>query len=683
MRGSLSTLTSALLIFMILTPVITYISIELRRAPTQLAKINYEILNQISNSAKDVEVVYGGDGLYVRSNNPPVKVVSALALTTSGINTLLGSTTINNNYEKILPKEVVDPLILNNSYILIILEGGKYFVIDDGIIKNVNQTAPDYMRSINIQYLNSSNYLRPLIYVGILKNLNSFMNNPVPGLPYDPEANYLPVGYAFITGNSHTVSKGDWYIYSDPRSDPSKVGSVFGSGSTTVTYMGMGYYRLDSQHSAYVKWYESVSGSSSGWYISYETLMSGVAGLWAYPMVVSCNRTLDLVFEVKNLGGWVSLHLKPVIYVVSPEDYVKGLPIMPYQTNPTLEAPIRYSVIRPIYTWEGSTQSASLPPNSTTTLSLTLNAGQILNSLKMGEALFLVGFRFASTNSLSLRLTSFILNYEIPVMISGSEVGKYVFLPATTAAVPEVISPDGSRLTLYRPSNLASSTLDSLTFFTPLTNGTYVIRYKLGSYGSLPQMIAWVNLTNTSSPVVEYLRNQHLGGWSHVVNDLITLEPNNAVLRDYEYFTAGSESWYSGDLVTIRNVPTAGTYNFSYYVTASLQGVTTLNLGQNTTFDLRYCWSSCTNYWRIHVNFIPDTQGYRMRVSGDVLYPSGAYYLRFGVDIPLSNTQVTTNPSLSGVKYTYKSGNTVYVVYLATQFAELTRLNNGFLVFAD
>ncbi|MEM4674958.1 MAG: hypothetical protein QXM12_01575, partial [Nitrososphaerota archaeon] len=78
--------------------------------------------------------------------------------------------------------------------------------------------------------------------------------------------------------------------------------------------------------------------------------------------------------------------------------------------------------------------------------------------------------------------------------------------------------------------------------------------------------------------------------------------------------------------------------------------------------------------------FIPDTQGYIMRVSGDVLYPSGAYYLRFGVDILLSNSQVTAGPSASGVKYTYRSGSTVYVVYLATQFSELVRINNDVLV---
>lgn len=263
------------------------------------------------------------------------------------------------------------------------------------------------------------------------------------------------------------------------------LGNVFGSGATNITYLGMGYYKIDSQHSTYTKWYESVSGSSSGWYISYETLMTGTAGLWAYALIISGSKTLDLILEVKNLGSWVSISLKPIIYVMSPEDFVKRLPIMLYQTNPTLEAPIRYSVIKLLYTWEGSTQSAFLSPNSTTTLSLSLNSGQILNQLRLSEALFIVGFRLASTIELSLLLTAFILHHDISVAISDSEFGKCVFLPATATAVPEVIAPDGSELTLYRPTKLVSTIIDYPTLFTPPNSGAYVIRYRSDSYASL------------------------------------------------------------------------------------------------------------------------------------------------------------------------------------------------------
>lgn len=70
-----------------------------------------------------------------------------------------------------------------------------------------------------------------------------------------------------------------------------------------------------------------------------------------------------------------------------------------------------------------------------------------------------------------------------------------------------------------------------------------------------------------------------------------------------------------------------------------------------------------------------------MRSSGDVLYSTGSYYPRFGVEITLSNFQVMASPSTSIIKYIYRSGNTVYVVYLAAQFAELVRLNNSMLTF--
>lgn len=682
-RGSISALTSALILLMILSSSIAYISLELRKTPTRLARLNYEVVSQLSSTSKDVEVVYGLDGLYVRSTNPPIRITSVLSISNSGINTLRSNVVINKTYEKVLDGVVLNNLLLSNSYILIIAEGGKYFVVGREVLRNSTNTANVGGNAVSIQYLNSTNHLRPALYVGILKDLNSYMSNPIPGGPSDPEANYVPVGYSLITDNSHTISKGDWFIYTDPRSVPYKIGHVYGSGQTDITYLGMGYYRVDSNHRVYVKWYESVSGSTSGWYISYETLMSGVAGFWAYPTVISAGRSIDLLFEVKNLGSWVSLYLKPVVYVVSPEDYVKGLPIMPYQTNPTLEAPIRYSVIKPLYSWEGGLQVGNLRTNSTTTLLITFNTDPVVKLLNTTTALALIGFRYASANPLSIKLTSYILNYDIRVNISSDEVGRYVFLPTSSDVVPEITSPAGSSVVVYRPSNFTSSLIDYPALFIPQVSGTYLIRYRVGTYNSLPQLSLRVNLTGTNyTPVVKYLRNQHLGSWGVVIDDFIALEPNYAVLRDYEYFTAGSETWYSGDLVTINNVPTSGTYNFSYYITGWLQGVMTLNLGQNTTFDLRYCWRSwdCYNYWRIYVNFIPGMQGYTMRVSGDVLYPSGSYYLRFGVIIKLSDASVTATPYVSSLKYVYKSGGTTYTSFIPTQFAELVRIDNRMLV---
>lgn len=687
MKGSLSTLTSALLVLTVLTSIFTYISLELMRAPTQLAKINQEVLSQVITSSKDVEVVYD-DGLYVRSLNPPLNIVSVLSVNSSGISTLLNNITVSSTYEKLLSKDVVDRLLLSKSYILIIAEGGKYFIVDDKIIKSINSsnTSTNAASNVNIHYLNSSNYLRPLIYVGVLKDLNQYMNNPVPGYPSDPEANYVPVGYALITGNSHTISKGDWYISVDPRSVPYKVGHIYCSGGTNVTYLGMGYYRVDSNHNVYVKWYESVSGYTSGWYISYETLMTGVAGLWVYPLVIYGNRSVDLVFEVKNLGSWVNVNLKPIIYVLNAEDFAKGLPIMPYHVNPTLEASIRYSAIKPLYTWEGNAQSASLSPNSTTSISISLNSTPILNTLRVGEALFLVGFRFASDRSLSMRLGAYILNYDIPIAINDNELGKYFVLPSAANVVPEVYLPNGSKLSVYRPINFASSMIDYPTLFTPGTSGTYVIRYRLGSYASLPEFRAQVSFVgNNPTPQVMYLRNQHLGGWSYVVNDSIVLEPNYAVLRDHEYFTAGSETWYSGDLMIVNDLPVNSQINFTYYITTSLQGVTALTSNQNRSVDYVYCWSSwsCYNYWRVRFTFYPNTTTTKLYVSGEVLYQSGAYYLRFSISTTLSDVTITATPYVSSIKYSYTSGNNLCVTYLATQFTELVRLNNSVLILAN
>ncbi|MEM4752280.1 MAG: hypothetical protein QXR55_02145 [Sulfolobales archaeon] len=683
MRGSISALTSALILLMILSSSIAYISLELRKAPTRLARLNYEVVSQLSSASKDFEVVYGLDGLYVRSANPPIRITSILALSSSGINTLRNNVVINKTYEKVLEEGVINNLLLSNSYILIVAEGGKYFIVGREVLRNSSNNVNVGSNTVNIQYLNSTNHLRPVLYVGILKDLNSYMSNPIPGGPSDPEANYIPVGYSLITDNSHTISKGDWFIYTDPRSVPYKIGHVYGSGRTDITYLGMGYYRIDSNHRVYVKWYESVSGSTSGWYISYETLMSGVAGFWAYPTVISAGKSINLLFEIKNLGSWVSLHLKPVIYVVSPEDYVKGLPIMPYQTNPTLEAPIRYPVIKPLYSWEGGLQVGNLGTNSTTTLLITFNTDSAIKSLNATTALALIGFRFASTSPLSIKLTSYMLNYDIRVNIGNDEVGKYVFLPTSSGIVPEVTSPDGSNVVVYRPSNFASSLIDYPVLFIPQISGTYVIRYRVGSYTSLPQLNLRVNLTGANyTPVVEYLRNQHLGGWSVVFEDFITLEPSYAVLKDYKYFTAGSETWYSGDLIRADGLPVNTQLNFTYYITAFLQGVTTLNTAQNRTVDYTYCWSSwdCYRYWRIYFNSYPNNTIAKLHISGEVLYPTGSYYLRFGVTVKLSDMLITASPYVSSVKYVYRSGGTTYTSFISTQFAELVRIDNRMLV---
>ncbi len=683
MRGSLSALTSALITFMILTSLLTYTALELRRVPTQLARLNYELVSQVSNSAKDVEVVLNDEGLYLRSANPPFKLLSLLSIGNSGVNNLLSNLTISRTYEKILAKEAVDAILLSNSYLLIILEGGRYFIINNKFVGNpVLAGALSSGEFVKLQNLNLSNYLGAFLYVGILKDLNSYMSNPIPGLPSDSEANYIPVGYVLLTNNSHTISKGDWFIYTDPRSTPYRIGHVYGSGQTAINYLGMGYYRVDSNHSVFVKWYESVSGYTSGWYISYETLMTGIAGLWAYPIVIG-NKTIDLVFEIKNLGNPTTIHLRPVIYIVMPEDYVRGFPIIPHQTNPTLEAPIRYSAVRPLYSWEGNLSVRTLGTNSTTTIPITLDSGTILKLLNVSVALTLVGFRFASTNPLSIKLTSHILDYDVSVDVGDDEVGKYVFLPASINVVPEITSPNGSEVAVYRPTNFLSSLIDYPALFIPQVGGTYIIRYKLSTYTSLPQLNLQVGLGGNYEPVVEYLRNQHLGGWSKVVNDLIVLEPNHAVLRDYEYFTAGSETWYSGDLIKVNGLPVNTELNFTYYITTTLQGTTALSTGQNRSVDYVYCWSSwsCYNYWRVHFTSYPSNLTTKLYVSGEVLYPTGSYYLRFRVTVKLSDITLTAIPYVVGIKHLYRSGTTAYTTFLSTQFAELVRIDNKVLLF--
>jgi len=275
------------------------------------------------------------------------------------------------------------------------------------------------------------------------------------------------------------------------------------------------------------------------------------------------------------------------------------------------------------------------------------------------------------------------LNYDIRVNIGNDEVGKYVFLPTSSGIVPEVTSPDGSNVVVYRPSNFASSLIDYPVLFIPQISGTYVIRYRVGSYTSLPQLNLRVNLTGANyTPVVEYLRNQHLGGWSVVFEDFITLEPSYAVLKDYKYFTAGSETWYSGDLIRADGLPVNTQLNFTYYITAFLQGVTTLNTAQNRTVDYTYCWSSwdCYRYWRIYFNSYPNNTTAKLHISGEVLYPTGSYYLRFGVTVKLSDMLITASPYVNSVKYVYRSGGTTYTSFISTQFAELVRIDNRMLV---
>jgi hypothetical protein len=679
MRGSLSSLTAAIIILLTLTSTLTYISLELRKVPTQVSKVNYELVSRLSNSVRDAYLEFSDEGLYIRSNNPPIKVLSVLNVSDSGINRLMSNLTINTTRELILNKELMINS-LSSGYLIILLDNGKYFIVDKDSLSN--STSNNVFRD-SLDLLNTT-YLRPILYVGILKDLNSFMNNPIPGLPSDPESNYLPVGYTLITSDIHTVSKGSWYLYADPRSNPNKVGMVFGNGSTTVSYLGMGYYTINSEHNVYTKWYELVSGSTSGWYISYETIMAGVVGWWLYPVVVSVNRsTLTLTFMVKNLGGWVTMYLRPVAYVVSPEDFIRGTLIIPYQVNPTLESVIRYSITKPYYVWEGSVQGGTLSSGSTLDTSLSLDFKSVLNSLGLSRALVLVGFRYASTSGVSIKVTTFIHDYDVKFSLGSDEVGKYVFIPASNNVVPEVIAPSGSKVQLYRPTNLYTSVIDYPVVFIPSESGTYVIRYKSAPYTLIPQVRLSINLTqNSYNPVLEYLRNQHLGYSNYVVNDSITLELGRAVLRDHEYFEAGSETWYSGDLLVVNGLPSSGQYNFTYYINSLVQGYTTLNLNQNSSRDYYYCWSSwsCYYYWRIYFTSYPNGSVTKLYIRGDVLYPSGSYYLRFGVYVPLADTQVTTTPTTSGIKVVYKYGNSPYVIYIASQFTELVRLSNNVLI---
>jgi len=679
MRGSLSSLTAAIIILLTLTSTLTYVSLELRKVPTQMSKMSYELVSRLSNSVKDVYLEFSDEGLYIRSNNPPIKVLSVLSISNLGVNNLLSNLTINTTRELILSKELMNNL-LSSGYLIILLDNGKYFIVDNNSLNN--STNNNFIRD-SLNLLNTT-YLRPILYVGILKDLNSFMNNPIPGLPSDPESNYLPVGYTLITSDTHTVSKGSWYLYTDPRSHPNKVGMVFGNGSTSVSYLGMGYYVLTSEHNVYTKWYELVSGSTSGWYISYETIMAGVVGWWLYPLIVSVNSsTLTFTFTVKNLGSWTTLYLRPVAYVVSPEDFIRGSLIIPYQVNPTLEAVIRYLITKPYYVWEGSVQGGTLSSGSTLDTSLSLDLRSVLNSLGLSRALVLIGFRYASTSSVSLKLTTFIHGYDIKFNLSSDEVGKYVFIPASNNVIPEVTTPSGVKVQLYRPTNLYTSVIDYPVVFIPSESGTYVIRYRLAPYSLIPQTRVSVNLTqNNYNPVLEYLRNQHLGYSNYVVNDSITLELSKAVLRDHEYFEAGSETWYSGDLIVVNGLPSSGVYNFTYYINSLVQGYTTLNLNQNTSRDYYYCWSSwsCYHYWRIYFTSYLSGSITKLYIRGDVLYPSGSYYLRFGIYVPLADTQVTTTPTTSGIKVIYRFNNSPYVIYITSQFTELVRLNNNVLI---
>ncbi len=679
MRGTLSVITAALITLLALTSFITYLSLELRKLPQQYSRLNYELLSNVGRSSKDVRVFLSNDGLYVKTLNPPITVESVLAITPSGIKQLINNSLINTSTAKLLDYSIVSN-VLSGGYIVVIADGRKYFIVDRGMLSNSSTS-----NALNDELLNDLslrlNYLRPTIHVGILLK-DSFIDNPVPGLPSDPEANYLPVGYALVSSDSQTISKGDWYLYIDPRSNPNKLGITYGSGSTNISYLGMGFYRISSSHSTYVKWYELVSGYSSGWYITYETIASGTALLYLYPMIISGNKSFNVVFYIENLGSYVGLTVKPVLYVVMLNEFINGLPILSSNLNPVLESVIRYSGIRPLYVWEGSKVSTYLGSGGDISVAVDIDSASILSALNADKALALVGIRLSARTQLSIKLASFITDYDIAFTIGADEVGKYVFIPTASNLVPEVTSPSGGRISIYRSPNVVSSLAKYLVWFTPDEAGNYTVTYRLGSYASIPELRLPVNLTWTSyGPVLEYIRNQHLSYSNYVVQDSIALERDRAVLVDYEYFEAGSETWYSGDLMVVSGLPTSGQLNFTYYVNTVVQGIRTLNLNQNASFDLYYCWSSwsCYYYWRVYVTFYPNGSTTKLYVRGDVLWHSGSYYLSFGVRIPLSNTQVTAYPTINGIKHIYRAGDTAYAIYVASTLTELVRQNNTVL----
>jgi len=684
----MSVVTAALIALVALSTLISYMAMESRKIPLQYSRLTQEVLEELSGSLKTVSISYNTSGLYLMTSNPPVKVVGIISLDDSGYRYLSRGFTVNSLSTKLLPYEVVNSVLSSGGAVVVITEGLRYYVIDRYSV-NEFQTLNSSVRDPSYDLVRER--LRPTLLAGAALSVDSFLSNPVPGYPTDPEANYVPIGVAYVVNDYYSISK-DWWYVGETKSEYGLYEYVpmFVRGSTSISYLGLGYYLVNASHSI-VKCESYIVRTPDGreYRVSeWKVVYSGVAGYVLYPFLISRSSEPFTVY----FGVSTNSYVRPALYAVDPADVIKGGPVAK-ASDINLESTLRYSVVRPLYSWEGVRLYGQYLG-----FSVTVDPAEVFKSLppSVNEVVALVGFLYACSTSTLIKFTAFLLGTEYEFYVGSDEVGKILLIPAWSNVIPEVRSPSNTSVTTYRPystseaeggggTSYTSSLVRYVTWFKPSEVGRYVIKYVLGSYNSLPLLGISLSLAPDYSPSIEYSTfSTHLTSVSDVNSDEVCLEPDYVTLRDQHYYAVSTEGWGRVNEVTYRMVitslPPDGVYeyNFRYYGSSGVSGTASL-----TKAEVVYVRDRWYSYWNVYLTPVDNGTTKKLDLTAVPQEPFCKYntcYLGVYLKFNLVNVTLKATPVINGVKYTYKVGSEVYVTYITPTLTHIARINNSVLI---
>ena len=650
MRGSISVLTSMLIALLLITSLITVFVTMYRELMSNYATSVKESTAMLREYSKDLEAELNNEGLILKTSTPPVNVIGILAIYNNGdYEVLKHDIYLNSSSMLALTYEEVNRVFSNGGEILVLASGGKYIVINSSTLNNTNEA-----KTVNDNELSKLISKDPYIISGLLLD-KSFLNNPVPGTPDEPGSNYEPLVYVNLGKYSTGVL----------------------ASTVKITYGG-GY------HTLYL-------------YSKPQAFLLLIPILVNREEVDVSTATYAFHVFVRPINNYpsgdifyLSVSMKPVIYVVLPEDFLRAY-LVTKPGNIMYVGQFKNAVARTIYYKEGPTYSATLRAyrdyykgniydTYERTLLVTIDSGDIFRSIPsfvdsiviLAGVQGIISYSFAynlwslSNPYAELRIGIYDIGHTISFTVPENLRNKPVFVNIPLPdVVPVIKSPSGRSVKLYRPTNVESSAYERLLWFEATEVGTYELKLTGGTLSSYSlkevpvggNLVCAIGIKSSS-----HVRRNYLVSRSEFKKYVV--EPGSGSIitgcsfihkfQGYVYW------WWSKDIgpdVIYGGVPSTAYYR------VSVDDCRDVSWGwYRVTYDLYkygylYAYGKCRSYLILRTDYYPNSNEFKFWSRLNV-YTSD--YVTYTVEIKDEKVIGLKIKYYDGVKL-YYSGNTIYV----------------------
>ncbi|MCD6428253.1 MAG: hypothetical protein J7L12_01480 [Desulfurococcales archaeon] len=522
MRGTLSTLTAALVALLIISSLTSYFVLTYYRALETQRRSAFEYEQVISRMFKDIEVEVSDEGLVVRSPNPPIRVLGVLALyNQGGYKILTEGVTINTTSALILPRSTIDEVFSSGGKI-VVLADGKYAILDP-------QNSRNSSGSGEVQEGNPGNYILPVSYdpyviAGTLIDASSFISTPIPGVPGELGANYEP----------------DVYV----KLDGSPTGVV--ANRLKVTY--------SSDATCKLTFYNTYQG--------FMVLVPVLLSRDAVPELFVFDISLEPLAEPIRYGDllsefYVYCTYRPLIAAVTTLDYLRT-PLVTKPAAVMLLGQFKNSVSRPLYWWYGGVRDVAAHWGASKcvasdSFALVLNPRDIFSTVPdtVSNIVALVGvmgyLKYSYTYGDArpeeyARLTLRILKLgDSTLTVSSDMLNKPVLIkvPYPQLVKPVVTDPDGAEVPLQWAGNVGSSEGGTYGFvwFNATREGEYSISITPGSSLNYPEGNITYIPPGSKWSYINYSTDGTTAEWSKEIYTTWVISEEDAEENIYELFT--------------------------------------------------------------------------------------------------------------------------------------------------